>query len=56
MDIKRVCVYCASSTIIAPVFVEDKTQPRHLSMIEDITERKKMEESLKKAKNGFLQP
>jgi PAS domain S-box-containing protein len=41
---------------IAPVFVEDKTQPRHLSMIEDITERKKMEESLKKAKNGFLQP
>ena len=38
---------------IAPVFVEDKTQPRHLSMIEDITERKKMEESLKKSEEWF---
>ncbi|MBT3749633.1 MAG: PAS domain S-box protein, partial [Bacteroidetes bacterium] len=38
---------------IAPVFVEDKTQPRHLCMIEDITERKKMEESLKKSEEWF---
>nr|MBI3611986.1 PAS domain S-box protein [Nitrospirota bacterium] len=31
---------------IAPVTVEDKTHPRHLCMIEDITERKRAEEAL----------
>ncbi len=33
---------------IAPINVEDKTHPRHLCMIEDITERKLAEESLRK--------
>lgn len=33
---------------IAPVTVEDKSHPRHLCMIEDITEKKQAEESLKK--------
>jgi PAS domain S-box-containing protein len=33
---------------IAPLKVEDKTQPRHLCMIEDITERKAAEEELRK--------
>jgi len=31
---------------IAPMKVEDKSHPRHLCMIEDITERKQMEEEL----------
>jgi PAS domain S-box-containing protein len=31
------------SMTIAPIFVEDKSHPRHLCMIEDITERKKIE-------------
>jgi PAS domain S-box-containing protein len=31
---------------IAPVTVEDKTHPRHLCMIEDITERKRVEDAL----------
>ena len=34
---------------IAPVKVEDKAHPRHLCMIEDITKRKQVEESLRKA-------
>ena len=32
---------------IAPICVEDKTQPRHLAMIEDITERKDAENKIK---------
>ncbi len=32
---------------IAPVYVEDKAHPRHLCMIEDITERKAEEEKIK---------
>ncbi|MEQ1622810.1 MAG: EAL domain-containing protein [Methylococcales bacterium] len=32
---------------IAPVYVEDKAHPRHLCMIEDITERKSAEEQIK---------
>lgn len=32
---------------ISPVNVEDKAQPRHLSMIEDITERKSVESRIK---------
>ncbi|MCX6968468.1 MAG: response regulator [Verrucomicrobia bacterium] len=35
---------------IAPMYVEDKTHPIHLLMIEEITERKRMEEGLKAAK------
>jgi len=34
------------SMTIAPIFVEDPTSPRHLCMIEDISNRKKMEEEL----------
>jgi PAS domain S-box-containing protein len=33
---------------IAPMTVDDKTRPRHLCMIEDITERKQAEEELEK--------
>ncbi|TAJ10509.1 MAG: PAS domain S-box protein [Nitrospirae bacterium] len=36
---------------IAPVTVEDKTHPRHLCMIEDITERKRAEITLRTAKD-----
>ncbi len=32
---------------IAPICVEDKTHPRHLCMIEDITERKQMEDQVR---------
>jgi diguanylate cyclase (GGDEF)-like protein len=32
---------------VAPVYVEDKTHPRHLCMIEDITARKHVEESIR---------
>lgn len=32
---------------IAPIYVDDKTQPHHLAMIEDITERKVTEEKIK---------
>jgi PAS domain S-box-containing protein len=32
---------------IAPVYVEDHTQPRHLCMIEDITERRQTQEQIK---------
>ncbi len=31
---------------IAPIYVEDKTHPRHLCMIEDITERKAIEQKI----------
>ena len=34
---------------IAPMYVEDKAHPRHLLMIEEITERKAMQEGLKAA-------
>ena len=34
---------------IAPIYVEDKAHPRHLCMIEDITERKREQERLKAA-------
>ncbi|MCX6090197.1 MAG: PAS domain S-box protein, partial [Candidatus Atribacteria bacterium] len=34
---------------IAPVKVEDKAHPRHICMIEDITEMKKAQEALRKA-------
>jgi len=37
------------SMTIAPTSVEDKAHPRHLCMIEDITERKRMQEALHKA-------
>jgi hypothetical protein len=33
---------------IAPMKVEDKAQPRHLCMIEDITDRKQAEERIKR--------
>lgn len=32
---------------IAPVYAEDKANPRHLCMIEDITERKQMEDQIR---------
>jgi diguanylate cyclase (GGDEF)-like protein/PAS domain S-box-containing protein len=32
---------------IAPIYVEDKAHPRHLCMIEDITERKQMEDQVR---------
>ena len=32
---------------VAPMYVEDKAHPRHLLMIEEITERKRMEKNLK---------
>ncbi|MEI7590643.1 MAG: PAS domain S-box protein, partial [Deltaproteobacteria bacterium] len=35
---------------IAPIYVEDKAQPRHLCMIEDITERKEIEAGLEKTR------
>ncbi len=38
---------------IAPVTVEDKSHPRHLCMIEDITESKRMGEALKKNEEWF---
>ena len=38
---------------IAPVKVEDKTHPRHLCMIEDITDRKRAEEALQKSKGSL---
>jgi len=38
---------------IAPENVKDKAHPRHLSMIEDITERKKAEEEFKKSEDRF---
>ena len=38
---------------IAPVKVEDKTHPRHLCMIEDITDRKLAEEALQKSKGSL---
>ena len=38
---------------IAPLKVEDKTQPRHLCMIEDITERKQVEETLRESEEKF---
>jgi len=38
---------------IALIKVEDKTQPRHLCMIEDITERKQVEETLRKSEEKF---
>ena len=41
------------SMTIAPVQVEDQTHPRHLCMIEDITERKYAEDALQKA-NSLL--
>jgi len=34
---------------IAPIYVEDKTHPRHLCMIEDITERKQEEQALRRS-------
>ncbi len=33
---------------IAPMKVDDKAQPRHLCMIEDITDRKQAEERIKR--------
>jgi PAS domain S-box-containing protein len=39
------------SMTIAPITVVDKTPPRHLCMIEDITQRKKIEEELKNYQN-----
>ena len=35
---------------VAPIYVEDKAHPHHLCMIEEITERKRAEETLLKAK------
>ena len=35
---------------IAPIYVEDKEHPRHLCMIEDITERKEIEAGLEKTR------
>ena len=35
------------SMTIAPVYVEDQTQPRHLCMIEDISERRQTQEQIK---------
>jgi PAS domain S-box-containing protein len=35
---------------IAPIYVEDQEHPRHLCMIEDITERKEIEAGLEKAR------
>jgi PAS domain S-box-containing protein len=35
------------SMTIAPIYVKDKANPLHLCMIEDITERKKMEDELR---------
>jgi len=32
---------------IAPIYIEDRTQPRHLCMIEDISERKQAQEQIK---------
>jgi PAS domain S-box-containing protein len=40
---------------IAPIYVEDHTQPRHLCMIEDITDRKLTVEVLKKSEEKFRQ-
>ncbi|MEI6913870.1 MAG: PAS domain S-box protein, partial [Armatimonadota bacterium] len=34
---------------VTPVYVQDKTQPRHLAMIEDITARKQADEALRAA-------
>ena len=39
------------SMTIAPITVVDKTSPRHLCMIEDITKKKKTENQLKKYQN-----
>lgn len=39
----------------APVTVEDKTKPRHLCMIEDITERKKAEEELQEHRDHLTE-
>ncbi len=38
---------------IAPIKVKDKTHPRHLCMIEDITERKQMEVTLQESEKRF---
>ena len=38
---------------IAPVAVEDKNHPRHLCMIEDITDQKRVEEALKESEEKF---
>ena len=38
---------------IAPVSVEDASSPRHLAMIEDITERKYAEEALRLSEERF---
>jgi len=40
---------------IASIHVEDKTHPRHLAIIEDITERKKLEAVLKKNREEFME-
>jgi PAS domain S-box-containing protein len=38
---------------IAPILVEDKAHPRHLCMIEDITDRKRVEEALRESENSL---
>ncbi|MBT4485491.1 MAG: PAS domain S-box protein [Candidatus Latescibacteria bacterium] len=38
---------------IAPIFVKDKAHPRHLCMIEDISERKQMENKLRISKEKY---
>jgi PAS domain S-box-containing protein len=38
---------------IAPIYVEDKAHPRHLCMIEDITERKQVEETLRESEERY---
>jgi PAS domain S-box-containing protein len=40
--------YVWISMTIAPITVRDKSQPRHLCMIEDITDRRKAEEELRR--------
>lgn len=45
--------YVWINMMIAPMDVEDKTHPRHLLMIEDITERKRMEDALHRQKDEF---
>jgi PAS domain S-box-containing protein len=38
---------------IAPIYVEDKAHPRHLCMIEDITERKQTEKTLRESEERY---